>query len=479
MKKIKLIALMFWGLTLSGVSEENVVSVGGQNENLLVKTVEGLIPDKSGFIMSSKVKLPAFEKGCYYRPFTGGKHGGANGNRVSAVAFDSIEQLSQYKPSKTRKGEKNLSFGQFILLKVNDEKYLSLLPVVSGTTVSLFFIENKNLVLKTGNFGTDKITGKVPTLAWAYGKSPYESTMAAWKKVLDSGYVETDWRMNKEYPEMYKYLGWCSWEHYRAGINEQNMVEAANVIENGKAPIRWFMVDDGYLTQEKSRLINFDPVEKKFPNGWKAITSLKKPEKIRWMGLWRNMMGYMGGISFENNMKNLAPYLESNKRKSCMVPKATDEASTAFYDEMVGKAKDGGFDFVKVDFQSRAFQMHYGMGSPVAMMRQNNLALENSCKKMNMPLLNCIAQCNVNVFNTKYSSLLRTSRDYSKHNADTNKCITYQSFANHLWAGQVLWGDLDMFHCTDKMQRSFAIARAISGGPIYISETYPFYRTNS
>ena len=75
---------------------------------------------------------------------------------------------------------------------------------------------------------------------------------------------------------------------------------------------------------------------------------------------------------------------------------------------------------------------------PVGAMRQNNEALEEATRSMGIPMLNCIAQPNVNSLQTKYSSLTRTSPDYNQKNKDKNKCNTYQSFANHLWMGQTV-----------------------------------------
>ena len=47
------------------------------------------------------IQLPSFEKGTYYRPYSGGV---ATGNRVEAVAFNSLEELQNYEPPVTRKG---------------------------------------------------------------------------------------------------------------------------------------------------------------------------------------------------------------------------------------------------------------------------------------------------------------------------------------------------------------------------------------
>lgn len=429
-------------------------------------------PDQDGYVDARKVILPVFEKGCYYRPFSAGGHDGPNANRVTGLAFNTLKELSDFGPKlgeeTVKNAANNLDLGQFLLLKLKNDSYLALMPLATKNIMSVFSIQNGELILKSGHFGTEHVKGTIDALATASGTTPYEATSKMWEKVLDSGLVETNWRMNKKYPEMYQYMGWCSWEHYRLDINTANMTEAVKTLEANPVPFRWFMVDDGYLNEEKRRLINFEPDLKKFPKGWQEVTHLKSKNGIRWMGLWRNMLGYMSGISKQENMNLPKGTFAENAKGSCLVPNGTAEGAKAFYDELATKTKEGGFDFAKVDFQGKALFMYYGMENPIRSMYYNSIALENACKEHLDGLLNCIAQTHINVFNTKYSALTRSSKDYSKK--AFNKEITYQSFANHLWLGQVVWGDLDMFHSQGEDAKQLAIARAISGGPVYVSD---------
>ena len=246
------------------------------------------------------------------------------------------------------------------------------------------------------------------------------------------------------------------------------MIEAVKILETCDVPVRWLMIDDGYLNADNRRLLNFLPNEKKFPNGWNAITKLKHPDRIRWMGLWRHMMGYMSGTSSKHTMDIPKEHLFVNGRGNCVVPNGTPEASMAYYEEMAKQTKAGGFDFTKVDFQSRSLLLCKGLDNPIRAMHYNNMALEEMTKKHLDGLLNCIAQTHINSLNTKYSTVTRSSRDYFKNKF--NKAITYQSFANHLWMGQTSWGDMDMFHSHGEDGKVMAKARAIAGGPIYFSD---------
>jgi len=468
MKRFQLFLILTVVSMCSALKAEHIV-VSGDSTKMVIESIHAVQPDKVGMVLTREIKLPTFERGAYYRPFSGG---GPRGNRVEAIAFNSIAELEAYRPSATRKGHSNVQQGQFILLELKGGRYLALLPMTSEKVYGQFFLENGKLLLKTGNFGTNAVEGKIPLLCWASGNSPYAATHAVWQQVFESGYVAAQPRGTKVFPEApYAYLGWCSWEFYKRNISEKVISNAVHTLEKNGAPIRWIMIDDGYLDVQGGKLRSFGVDQKKFPNGWKPIMDLKNPEQIKWIGIWRNFGGYMGGVSAGHTMEDLKPYLANTRSKGTVLPNGSPEASKAFYEKMISDTKDNGFDFVKVDFHTRTFDHYFGMPDPVGAMRLNNEALEEATHSMGIPLLNCIAQPNVNSLQTKYSMLTRSSPDYNQTDKAKNKCNTYQSFANHLWMGQTVCGDLDMFHTHDARDvKPMSIARAISGGPVYISD---------
>ena len=453
------------------------IVISGDSLGITVETLSAAKPDRAGIVLTREVQLPTFKRGVYYRPFSGGP---ARGNRVEAVAFDSIADLQAYKPSKTRAKHNNIQQGQFVLLELTDGSYLALLPMTSPKVYGQFFVERGKLLLKTGNYGTEPVSGEIPLVIWASGQSPYAATHAVWKQVFESGYVAARPRSDKPFPEEpYGYLGWCSWEHYKRDISEQVITKAVQTLEASDAPFRWVMVDDGYFTEKKRKLVSLEPDPKKFPNGWAPITALKKEDGIKWFGVWRNMLGYMEGISPDHTMTDLSDQLipavlKKNRgiaKGEYLVPAETLEAAQAFHNKTARDAKESGFDFTKVDFQTKAFDLYGGLGNAARDSQYQNAALEEACHSNNLPLLNCISQPNINSLQFKYSALTRSSPDYNQADKNKNKCNTYQSFANHLWMSQTVWGDLDMFHTHDQRDvNPMTIARAISGGAVYISD---------
>jgi hypothetical protein len=235
---------------------------------------------------------------------------------------------------------------------------------------------------------------------------------------------------------------------------------------------------DGYLTRP-SYFASFDSFKDL------RYDKIRDPRlryaSVKWMGIWRNMSGGMGGVHPGHHMTELKDHLmrrttfraegidKPGVEQDAMIVKPDPASSKAFYEAMIGDSVKSGFDFLKVDFQTYNFWMYADTGNAVNSAHYNNQALETACHEHNLALLNCISQCNVNVFNTRHSVIARASVDVKLDN--DNMARTVQSFANNRWWGDILVGDLDMYHTSNaKTAQYLTIARAISAGPVYISD---------
>jgi len=448
---------------------ESIILDQSATKGLLVLTPQQLVPDSSGIIAQIKLELPEFQRGVYYRPFSEKL---AAGNRVEPLWFKHFAELDSFVHKKPRMDD-FMNLGTFMMLEIENGQYLALLPLVSNRIGNSFSIRNKSVYLTMATYGSRIEHVAAPLISYAQSDNPYEAARQAWELAMNADGVKgnINWRGNKEYPEAYKYLGWCSWEHYRQNINEEIIVNAIAEIKASSIPFRWVLVDDGYLDQKQGQLLSFGVDKKKFPNGWENITS-QKDDKIKWMGIWRNFNGYMGGVSTEHSMPHLQEYfrLSENYNKQRYMPKISPEAANAFYNEMTADTKNNGFDMIKVDFQSDNFRYNTGSENAILGVHYNNAALEENCKSKGLQLLNCIAQQNFNVFNHKYSALIRGSVDY-KITKDRLDVTLVQNFANAFWLGHTHWLDQDMFFANFKeTARLMAVARALSGGPIYLSD---------
>lgn len=434
---------------------------------LLILQKQELVPDSLGIIEQISLKLPEISGGLYFRPYTK-----SNGNRMAPVWFKDVDDLGNYQPQKPEEGD-YVNQGAFMLLQKPSGKYLAILPIVSNYAGNTFSVYDTIIHLTLATYGTKPVSAEIPLLAYAESESPYEATHLVWDYAQNAINVmgNVKWRSEKVYPEPFKYLGWCSWEHFRGNISENIINSAIKDIKTSSIPIRWILIDDGYVDHDNGRLKSFGVDRNKFPNGWKTITG-QKDEKVRWMGIWRNFNGYMRGISPNHSMEDLKNDIVrvGDSTNVYWMSRHTKESANRFYYTMTDETWENGFDIVKVDFQSDNIKYNTGTENPVLGVHYNNQALEKNCVEKGLYLLNCIAMMNFNLFNQNYSCVIRGGVDY-KNTIDKVDFTLVQNFMNSFWIGHIHWIDHDMFHTSfEEASRLMAVSRAISGGPIYMSD---------
>jgi hypothetical protein len=430
-----------------------------------VKTEVGFrgSPDDEGVLRIYDVVVPPYTHACYYanyQKYDVAEPDSANwpqgGNRIQALQVADFANL--------KRG------GMQLLLRLADGRCMVILPLVGTDVFCWFESRDGGLALMLGNMGTGAVSGDMPLLAWAAAEDPYEAFRIVWRTAITAIGGATRLRGEKRYPEIFRYLGWCSWEEYLENIDGPLLVKAAQDIERSGLPIRFLLVDDGHLDHEGSRLLDFAP-NSKFPEGWKELLDMRKPEKIRWMGLWLNFNGYWKGMHPQNRLGALNEHLMPVKSGASLVPKHGMLHSFAFYDVMIGAARKAGFDFVKVDNQAGNLANYQGTKQPVACAAMNAQALEVACARHMDGLINCMAHNAVCIMNTRISAVTRCSEDYKVNNLPRARRHIHNSYANMPWMGQTVWGDHDMFHSADPVCGGpMAVSKALSGAPIYLSD---------
>lgn len=419
--------------------------------------------------LSQRIELPEYDAYCWFA---------APSPRWPSEVNQSLPWSGSHLAELARGGQNPIGgtpdrHSQFALFHLKNGRCLALLPVPGKSCISwLKAEENGELLLETGTLGTTPVKEKeAPRLCWAVGSNVYEACRLAWQQALNCLTLanETAPRTRKAYPEMFRYLGWCSWEQYKKNISMDLLLDVASRIKKSPLPIRWILVDDGFQQQQNLRLKSFAPNPRTFPNGWGPLMA-QKDAKIRWIGIWHCYFGLWNGIDPQND---LGPKLNKGfvRRGGALFPGATAAAAEDFYKAFMGSVRQAGFDFVKADVQSDYLKSVAGEGNPARMNAHTSQALEEACRSLKLGLINCMAHGPVNMFHTRYSAVTRCSIDYHLGKAADAKSHIYQSYANTLWLAQTVWPDHDMFHSSDPFcGRLMAVSKALSGGPVYLSD---------
>ena len=98
-------------------------------------------------------------------------------------------------------------------------------------------------------------------------------------------------REQRRYPEMFEYLGWCSWDAMKTDVNEIGIKEKAEEFRSKKVPVRWMLIDDGWFPGKDAMIYGFKPEPKKFPTGFKPmIDEIKSKGDVKWFGVWHALL---------------------------------------------------------------------------------------------------------------------------------------------------------------------------------------------
>ncbi|HLP37658.1 Sip1-related alpha-galactosidase [Lacibacter sp.] len=448
---------------------------------------------KKGVLDTFGVTLPEYESVVFIS--TIGREKILDGmNRVFSWAANDLKTIvsKDYNPdSKAGVPSRN---GLLALFKLKNKEYLLLQGIASPKAMSYLVIaDDGKLHIKLATFGVDAVSGDIPLITYARGTNVYDVFQQAWKNAINTPALKgrTAMRHEKEYPEIFKYLGWCSWEQYRTKVTSDLMVDAMQKIEKSPIPIRWVLLDhghqDSYKTQEgmnSSQMVSFKTNSKTFPNGFSPMMNAKS-EKIKWTGIWHTMNALWQGIHPEHEIRELDSYLVKITKKNegnpfeVMMPKGDSVSSHKFYSALLSSAKNHGFDFVKIDNQNRQLAFYEGMSNPVEIVSQHAQSLECAALEFSNGLMNCFCLDLLSLMNTKYSASSRVSVDYLLNNEAKAKSHLFQSYQNTLWMGQAVWPDHDMFHSSDKFcGRMMAVSKAMSGAPIYLSDAPDDFQDN-
>ncbi len=463
-----------------------------------VRVLEGYSgrPDECGVLESCQVRLPDYDQGVYYHsPWWP-----AGGNRGRAFPFGKLSDLRQPgaefgpKQGVLRPAEG----GFFLILRLTDGTFLAVLPLGGRTVYSWFDLDSAGakLLLNTGHWGTAPLEREdVPLCAWARGRTPYEAAHGAWKAAAECTQLAGSFRLReaKAYPEPFEYLGWCSWEFYRhsperadyGSLSAKSVVAIIrDYVKLGK-PVRWMLVDNGHFNGGT----DFSPKSKHWPQGYKPLADARTEDGVRWVGIWYGFMG--GGKHPYKGISSLPETVQAHMLTAggAGLPRPTPDSCRAFYDHLYSFAKRDGLDFVKIDFSTRPI-CHYAGRKEVGIFRgrieresadvvanpyRAHVEMFRALEASSDSLFNGIMHCNwhsaPNLFNLKHGVVGRSSEDYKPGNEKRGRSHQFHSFAAMPWLGQVAWGDQDMFHSSDpKYGRLMAASKAVSGGPIYVSD---------
>ena len=357
------------------------------------------------------------------------------------------------------------------LLWKNQHSYHYILPVVGPEFKTDLEGAEEGVQLKVSSYDSGRNQGYTPIFILAHGDNPFALARETSQRLLDVS-SNTRLRYQKRYPERLDYLGWCSWDAFYHKVNEEGILNKVSEFKEKEIPVKWLMIDDGWSQTAEERLNGFEPDAQKFPSGFKQLTmELKNSFGIDSIGVWHTLAGYWGGIHPKSKLANeMSPNLyKTNSQK--LIPYPEKGKGFGFWDAWHSYLKEQGIDFVKVDGQSAINNFMEGQMSIGESSVETHKALEASVGiHFDHCMINCMGMASENIWNRPISSVSRSSDDFVPEDEHGFVEHALQNVYNSYYHGEIYWGDWDMFWTEHKDAGRHALLRALSGGPVYVSD---------
>ncbi|CAI9779689.1 unnamed protein product [Fraxinus pennsylvanica] len=406
---------------------------------------------------------------------------------------------------------------QFLLLETKDESdnngivYTVILPFIEGPFKASLQGNDKDeveLCLESGD--SETVGSAFGHLVYiCAGTDPFETIHEAMRAVkLHLGTFRL--RDEKKLPGILDYFGWCTWDAFYREVSQEGVEAGLQSLCASRTPPKFVIIDDGWQTvgfdDEKKEVRNayYVPLlrltgikeNSKFQNkddptvGIKHIVNIAKEKYgLKYVYIWHTITGYWAGVRpGVKEMEEYGSFLQYPKLSKGVVenePGWKNDAITVeglglvnpknvykFYNDLHSYLASAGIDGVKVDEQCILETLGASLGGRVELTRQYHQALDASVSK-NFPDNGCIACMCHNIdslYCSKQTAIVRASDDFFPSRPVSHTIHIATVSYNSLFLGEFMVPDWDMFHSLHPAAEYHGSARAISGGPVYVSD---------
>jgi len=377
---------------------------------------------------------------------------------------------------------------QFALWQESSGKWGVLIALSGGGMNTTFEGDGKKILAIAESRADNFAPSKVPVLVIGWGDEPYKLINDAYAfglktmKAADPEHIIGSLRVDKNFPKIFRYLGWCSWNTYYQKVDEQKLIASAKSFRKSAVPVRWMIIDDRWMAitekdpvhdkQRKGSLTALEADREKFPNGLAAtIKTLKQEYGITFMGVWITFQGYWNGIALDSELGREFKDALMPVSNEVGIPDPRSSAGEKFWEGWFGFFKNAGVDFVKVDNQSDlAGYVHGAIPSSFAMAQAQKNITGPTEKYFNNNLIDCMSMNVDTIYQWQKTNIGRDSNDFHPLGYEDPRTHQVKSVMNALWMQNLVYPDYDMWMTHDNYAEYHAVARAISGGPIYITD---------
>lgn len=356
------------------------------------------------------------------------------------------------------------------------------LPFISPSARATFRGTEQGFTLELLQDVGTRPEASTPLVLVARGRDPFRlirSSMALLAERLRSFRLLEE----KTIPEFVDYLGWCTWNAFYKEVSGPKVLNGLRSFAKGGLMPGFVIIDDGWQEVKNERLQTFQ-ANRKFAGGLApVIEKAKRDYGVRLMGVWHAMEGYWQGtdasgpLSKEYGIRSVKdgsgffagwPASYDTESRDTVEP----ESIHRFYQDYHAELRRQGVDLVKIDNQG---MLEFFCGEEIPRMkayRAYQQALQGSSQTHFLGnLIHCMSNNTDILFNYSAGTVWRNSDDfYPKKDASAQGRHLIMNALNAFLTHTVSLPDWDMFQSDHWSGEYHAAARAISGGPIYLSD---------
>ncbi|XP_010420865.1 PREDICTED: probable galactinol--sucrose galactosyltransferase 6 isoform X2 [Camelina sativa] len=385
----------------------------------------------------------------------------------------------------------------------NQKLYTVFLPLIDGSFRSCLqgnVNDEVELCLESGDADT-KRSSFTHSLYIHAGTDPFQTITDAIRTVK-SHLNSFRQRHEKKLPGIVDYLGWCTWDAFYQEVTQEGVEAGLESLAAGGTPPKFVIIDDGWQSVASDDTVEESPSpvfrltgikenakfqKKDDPKvGIENIVKIAKEKHgLKYVYVWHAITGYWGGVRPGGEYGSVMKYPNATEGVVENDPTWKTDVMTLqglglvnpkkvykFYNELHSYLADAGVDGVKVDVQCILETLGGGLGGRVELTRQFHEALDASIAK-NFPDNGCIACMSHNtdaLYCSKQAAVIRASDDFYPRDPVSHTIHIASVAYNSVFLGEFMQPDWDMFHSVHPAAEYHASARAISGGPIYVSD---------
>lgn len=400
----------------------------------------------------------------------------------------SIERLMAYwMEPKAGRHRMNVDRNSFMLAYRRDDGLHCVLLPVSGATDdchTYLKAERGLITLHARNEGKGPGTGR---LVVAVGKDINTAIKAAFDRA--KSFVSPSQLAEQQYPAWSNGFYWCSWNAFYDKVTEDDILKAMESLDRDGVYVDGIIIDDGWQDiDEHRRWRSFKPNDK-FPHGLKWLVDQIKSKYpyVQHVGVWHALMGYWNGMQpgswlakhYDMTTGENDIWLADNEemRKKLMTVDANDIGR--MYDDFYKYLSEQGISTVKVDVQGAMDEFTYASAHHRRLWRPYQDALGAAVSKyFDSRVIYCMAHVPDIFFyalaDTRFHNkpvAVRNSNDFFPDIKESHAFHIHWNAINNLYTAQLnVLPDWDMFETAHESGGLHAIGRAISGGPVLITD---------